>query len=632
MWMEGRNSIELTVLRTYSLTTDMHAALLAPYGFISHRHSRGHNARPHHGHPQYRKHIIQERQQQRQHERATVILSNNKYSTSATATVTLAADDVPSPYNATPPLSSSSSGQLHERQSSPPSSLLPTQYTTITLSNYSPILDPPSLATPATDPTTTTTTPTSRRHKPTTSTASARTSTPRRKPASTKTQPTQARRPLTRTTPSRTSNKTPPLSSQSPTCVILPAEPPPLPRISNVVHICIARSPVSDANATPPPPITFTSTVLFSNGLDPLTRPTPTTRRDDNWNTWSRDANFNNNNNGSPPPATIITVTDYNCQLTLPRFSRPASTRSFTSGPTLSPSNGLNVDNSTLSPIGPNAADPTTGNGDIDISDGKVDDETAFFATPGGKGTIAGISIASAILLLSFVLFFVWRKKKNGNGTTVAGHGDNRGSASTFGDSSGDPGGANGGSSVGNGDQAVPSATLDPHIVSNMHPEMSQLSGTGPPGSFFVQRRSQPSSLRGTDTPPRATYTNQLDAATAARAISPLAMLQARPQAFIPPPPPPHRTASRAGYSNEGANSDEDKPSSGSSHGHDPFKDPSSTGHTSIRHEIGTVAPFSDKHQRRRSGYTSDTYRKRRSRPVSELRQAIPVYLDALPF
>jgi hypothetical protein len=147
-----------------------------------------------------------------------------------------------------------------------------------------------------------------------------------------------------------------------------------------------------------------------------------------------------------------------------------------------------------------------------------------------------------------------------------------------------------------------------------MNPEMAQMGGTGPPGSFFVERRkSQPPSMRGTETPPRGKYTNQLDAVTAARAISPLTMLQVRPHAFTNPPPPV-----RQHRSNDGGALGEDNSASGSSHGHDPFRDPSSTGHTTTSHDPTVVAAFTDGQERRRSGYTSDTYRKRRSRPVSD--------------
>lgn len=274
----------------------------------------------------------------------------------------------------------------------------------------------------------------------------------------------------------------------------------------------------------------------------------------------------------------------------------------------MSPSNGLGIDNSTLAPLGPAAADPTSGNGDNGINS---DNDVAFFATPGGKGTIAGITIASAVLLISFVLFFLWRKKKNDNDEGVYTAGGTRASASSFGDSSGDQGSPS--------QNAV--ANIPPTAIASAAPwdnEMAQV-GTGPPGSFFVQRRSQPSSIRGTRTPPYPASAAQIDAALAARAISPLAMLQQRPEAFIPPP----RTAGGQ-FSNEG-HSGEGDPSSGSSAGHanaiDPFRDPSSTGHSQIGHDPNIVAAFAtgDKHERRRSGYTSDTYRKSRSRPVSRL-------------
>lgn len=500
-----------------------------------------------------------------------------------------------------------SGSRLQERQSSPPSSPansspVSPSFPSITLSNSSSALVDPTAST-------STSTPTRRRRpsNPKSTTTLTRTSTisstsSRRRLTSTRTSSTSTR-PRTRTRTRTSTRRTPTPSLIAPAPASPPPPPSPPPRISNVVHICIARPPASIAGNPLPPAITYTSTATFTN---PPERATAT--RDAGSRTRSRDPGAAGLNG-----ATAITVTDYDCQFTLPLFSRASFTTTTTpSLPTISPSNGLNVDNSTLPPLGPNAAHPTTGS---ESGDGSL----SFFATPGGKGAIAGISIGSAAILLGLILFFLWRKKKDTeNQAGVAGAARSRESASSFGDSSGDQG---------NPPIIRYSPPVDAHGAA-LNPEMAQI-GTGPPGSFFVQRRSQPSSVRGTDTPPRVTHINQLDAATAARAISPLAMLQQRPQAFMQP-----SSASRAHRSTE-SNSGENDPSSGSSYGHanmnDPFRDPSSTGHsTNMAHDPSVVASFaSDKHERRRSGYTSDTYRKRRSRPVSVFKHSSSVLSEA---
>lgn len=498
-----------------------------------------------------------------------------------------------STYNATP-YSDGPSSNLLERRNSLPSSPVTSydpsnKYPSVTLVNNSPVLVLP-------DTVTTTPTNSARRQRPTTKTpkkskATSITLATRKRPAPTSRKATRTSR--TRTAPTRTRK---PANATSPSGIVapLPAEPP---RPTGVVHLCIARPPPTPKGAPLPPLITFTSTVNFPartslgdaaapirDSADPPTR--------------SRDTSKGKNDNDN---AVVETVTDYNCQLTLPLLTRPTSTPSR-SASNLSPNNGLNFDDITLPPLGPNAADPTTG-GDRGTGRGI---DLAFFATPGGKGTIASITVVSVAWIIFLVLFFIRRKKREDGEHAIAGAAyQDRESVSSFGDLSNDQaGGAN------------VNPLYSPAISNNMSPEMAQTGGTGPPGSFFVERRrSQPPSVRGTDTPPRGTYTNQLDAATAARAISPLAMLQAQPNAFIHPPP----LAGRQRYSHDGGASGEDNPSCGSSQGHDPFRDPSSNGHTTTGHDANGAVAFTDKHERRRSGFTSDTYRKSRSRPVSLL-------------
>lgn len=596
-----------------------------------------HNARRH-AHP-YAARDVDGVLDERQYSTTTILSNDDQYSPSTTAppselvdTASGFATTTATPHTSDSSTSSSSrDASIQERGSdyeegSPPSSpvsqdVIVPIISTITLSNTSPILTTIS-PTPPTTPTTPTTT--SRRnpkvnrpHSPTTTT-----STRPRRPTSTSS--TSSRRRTSQPTPTRTRTRAPSTPNNA---QITPPSPSPLitstPRISNVVHICIVRLPVTEQGGLPPALVTFTSTAHFPNGIPTIARsgrrlPTPSTRI----NTRSREeAGLSDNSGGglgrgdTEEEAPALTVTDYHCQLTLPALSRLLHTPTSSPNPTLLPSDGSNVDDSTFPNLGPAAADPTSGDG----THRHNDDNVAFFATPGGKGTIAGISIASAILLISFVLFFLWRKKKDG-GDEYTGHtvgGGKRGSAaSSFGDSS---------------DGQLPPLSSDPlpsppdMAMMDQQPQMQEIgSGTGPPGSFFVQRRSQPSSMRGTSTPP---CSNTIDAATAARAISPLAMLQQRPGAFfaLPAAITGRQTVSKEGHT---SGSEENRPSTGnsSSQGHggnDPFRDPSSTGHSTMSHDPHVVAAFAsgDKHERRRSGYTSDTYRKgrSRSRPVSPL-------------
>lgn len=206
----------------------------------------------------------------------------------------------------------------------------------------------------------------------------------------------------------------------------------------------------------------------------------------------------------------------------------------------------------------------------------KADDAgqtAAFFATPVGKGTIAGISLGSAALSILLVCIVLWRRKQSRNSAAISiggrqpgffGFGKGRKSRSSAASST---------SSFGTSSDNLIGVAYNAHVppddrrLAVERQEMTEsLAGAGAERGFVVESRSR-----------------------------------------------------SAPISSNGHDSDGFGPHS--SNGHDPFADPplSGHGHSSKEGHLVTgaaAAGVSRRHKRRRSGYTADTYR-RKSRPVS---------------
>lgn len=253
----------------------------------------------------------------------------------------------------------------------------------------------------------------------------------------------------------------------------------------------------------------------------------------------------------------------------------------------------------------------------------------SFFATPGGKGTIAGITLGSAAVVVGVIFFFfIWRKKRSADeDRATGGRVQDRDSGSSFGDSTN--------SFDATGFPFSP-PTDSPRVVGgsnssreyqhhHMPENMTQID-KGPPGSFFVKRNSilLPGGAGRQQAP-------ALDAAASGSAVSPLDMLEHQPQAYAvgararmgDPKQAMYMHPSTSQDGGAGSSSGEDVHTSSSGHGHDPLRDPSSPGHSGFSNSYNNVPDSTGypmavgKHERRKSGYTVDTYRKRRSRPVS---------------
>ena len=250
------------------------------------------------------------------------------------------------------------------------------------------------------------------------------------------------------------------------------------------------------------------------------------------------------------------TVYNYDCSVTRTSTASTSTTLRSTST------------TSDISPRPTSVADPNPGIASLPKADSG--EPAAFFATSAGKGTIAGVSIASTALTVLLVCLVLWRRKQNRDSGVIKvgegkasffGLGRSRGSArsstSSFGVSSD--------SLVGVAyDDRVPES--DPRLAAERQEMTETLAAGGGAGrSFFVESRNR----------------------------------SAQPSSH-------GHGSNEAGYS-------------GSSNGHDPFAEPSSSGHSHSQEgylTAGCAVGSQRRHERKQSGYTADTYR-RKSRPVS---------------
>jgi len=373
----------------------------------------------------------------------------------------------------------------------------------------------------------------------------------------------------------------------------------------------------------------------------------------------------------------------------------------------------------TISPIISNTTSSTPSTSTASTTD-MSDTPTSFFATPSGKGTIAGISVGTVALAASalFLLFFVYKKRKIDRETRDAVFG--RTEAMTEADAYGGMASAtttNGGGSAGRQGSTSPGAqgsggsggnraaglaawlglgygrnrradvtastssfgdsTTSLGVVEDFHGD-SSASTNGPgmqtredlnavlaereyvrqnggpsgqqqprPGSFFVENRGSGAfrHLRGNSLQGSGMVAGRMQQMQSAN--------DAALQEYYQQSSGDYHTGGASGIVPPGmfvgaVSSSPRRPNFNrqltpnaenelghTSSGEDPFADPSSSGdHTHYTH--GTVAPLvtsaaafgsngnqhnAEKPHRRRSGFMSDTYRSRRSGPVS-----LPVY------
>ena len=222
-----------------------------------------------------------------------------------------------------------------------------------------------------------------------------------------------------------------------------------------------------------------------------------------------------------------------------------------------------------LTPIATSSVDPVIP-GIAALPKADPDAPAAFFATSAGHGTIAGIALASAALTILLVCVVLWRRKQTRDSGVIKV--DSGGKAGLFGFGRSRASAASSISSFGGSSDNLAGVAYEDHASDNdqrlaaERQEMTETLAGGAAGrSFFVESRN--------------------------RSVQPSS----------------HGHGSHEGYS-------------GSSNGHDPFSDPSSSGHDHSTEgylvAAGAVGA-KRRHERKRSGYTADTYR-RKSRPVSD--------------
>ena len=280
--------------------------------------------------------------------------------------------------------------------------------------------------------------------------------------------------------------------------------------------------------------------------------------------------------------STSLTVYEYNC----------AGGEVSTTAPNLASQSQLpsssNTDANATSP--PLVGSASSGTGATSTA--------SFFASPTGKGTIAGISLGASALAVFLFFFLIWRKRRDSDSHESRHLA--RDSGSSFGGSS---------TSLGVAERNHNEGTMEDL---NMQEVSHHQGGEAGAGTFFVENRRHENMPNASGNTTNTRYGSGRLTIPASAFTGAAALTSSRP-ALV-----------RQALSDQSVSSPNDK-GDGGSNGFKAYQQPSSDGHTTVSHAIhdsllqnaqahGVSAPAGP--QRRASGYMSDTYRSRQTRPV----------------